>query len=164
MRNSPTTVEWARFRTLTISPSARPPGSMRAMRTTTRSPCMAFCGRFGRNEDVAVHPWNRTFGDQEAVTVAVHVEAADGEFAAAVGDDITAVAQFDEVAAGGQAGQRGFQRDAVFSFAAKLADQLLEVRPGVRQAGDMIEQCPVRHIPILLATPATLIASSIALE
>ena len=34
-------VRIARFNTLTISPSARPSDSMRAMRTSTRSPCMA---------------------------------------------------------------------------------------------------------------------------
>ena len=72
MRNSPTTVGCARFSTLTISPSARPPASMRAMRTITRSPCMAFCGGIGRDEDVAGDACDRAVGNQKAVAVAMH--------------------------------------------------------------------------------------------
>ncbi len=52
---------------------------------------------------------NRTFGDEEPVTIAMQIEAADGKFAAAGGDDVLAALKLDEVAARGQAVQGGFQ-------------------------------------------------------
>ena len=56
------------------------------MRTTTRSPCMALLGGIGRDEDVAGEALDGALGDEEAVAVLVHLQAADGELAAAGGD------------------------------------------------------------------------------
>ena len=113
---------------------------------------MALFGGIGRDEDVAGDPLDRPVGNQKAVAVAVHVEAADGEFAAARGDHIMARAQLQQVAARGQPGQRGFQLLAVGAFRSQFADQLLEVAARVRQARQVVEYGPVRHSSILLAT------------
>ena len=85
MWNSPTTVGCARFSTLTISPSARPSGFDAGDPHHHAVAVHGPLGRVGRDEDVAGNPLDGPFGDQEAVAVAVHVQAADGEFAAARG-------------------------------------------------------------------------------
>ena len=102
-------------------------------------------GGFGGDEDVAGDARNRTFGDQEPVTIAMQIEASDGEFAAAGGDHVLAALQLDQVAARREARQRGFQLVAALAFSAQLAHQLLEVGPRVRQLGDVGYNCRVGH-------------------
>ena len=66
----------ARFRTLTISPSARPPG------LDARNPhhhavaVHSLFGGLGRDEDVALNSFDGPVGNQKAVAVVVHVQAA----------------------------------------------------------------------------------------
>jgi hypothetical protein len=91
-----------------------------------------FAGGFGWKEDVALDAFERLFGDKEAVAIAMHVEAADGEFARACGDHVVSGAQLDEVAAGRETGERGFETFAARAFGAHFADELLEVGAGVR--------------------------------
>ena len=98
---------------------------------------MALLGGVGRDVDVAGDAFDGTVGDQEAVAVAVHVEAADGELAAAGGDGVLAGAQLDEVAARDQARERGFQFLRVVALGAEFADQLFEIGAGVRAAVEM---------------------------
>jgi hypothetical protein len=61
-------------------------------------------------------------------------------------------AQFDQVAAAGQALERGFELLALAAAGAGLLDELFEVGAGVRQLRDVVQQCPIRHDPILLST------------
>ena len=102
-------------------------------------------GGVGRDEDVSGDPRNGAFGDQEAVAIAVEVEASDGEFAAAGGDHELAALELDQVAARGEAGEGGFQLLAALSFGAQFADELLEVGAGMRQLGDMGYNCRIGH-------------------
>ena len=106
----------------------------------------------GRDEDIAGDALDGVIGNQEAVAIAVHVEAADGEFAAAGGDGEVAGAQLDQVAAGGQAGEGGFQFRAIVALGSQLAHELFEIGLGVRQAGDVVEKGGVGHTLILLTT------------
>ena len=110
---------------------------------------MARCGLLGRQEDVAGDALDGPLGDQEAVAVAMHLQAADGKFAAARGDGVVAGAQLDQVAAGDQTGQRGLQVRAAVALGPQFADQLLEISFGVRKTGDVVEQVPVGHSLIL---------------
>ncbi len=106
-------------------------------------------GLFRRKEDIACDPLHRALGDQEAVAIAVHLQASHGEFAAARGDGVVAGAQLDEVAARGEPGQSGFEGRAAIALNAQLADQLLEIGPGVREAGDVVQKGRVVHSLIL---------------
>ena len=108
-----------------------------------------FFSRFRRQEHIALDAFEGTVGNQEAVAVAVHVHAADGEFAAARGGRVVAGAQLDEIAAGGQSGERGFQLGARFTPGAQLPDKLLKVSTGVRRAGNLFEQRGVGHSSIV---------------
>src|SRR5690242_3611914 len=65
--------------------------------------------RIGRNVDIARDAFEQPVGDQKAVAVAMHGEAADGEFAAAARGDEMAAAGFDEIAASHQARQHGLE-------------------------------------------------------
>ncbi len=116
-------------------------------------------GRFGRNENVALYTFQRPLGYQKSVTIAVHIQAAHGEFAAAGGDRILTGAQLQQIAAGDKPHQGGLQFLAFPAFSAQFANQLLEVGPGVRQVTDVVEKNRVGHTPILLATPAKLVTS-----
>src|SRR5580700_4064488 len=91
-----------------------------------------FAGGFRRKEDIALDAFERLFGDQEAIAIAMHVEAADGEFARAGGYDVVSGAELDEVAARGEAGKRGFETFAARALGAHFADELLEVGARVR--------------------------------
>jgi glycine cleavage system aminomethyltransferase T len=66
------------------------------------------------------------------------LQAADGEFAAARGDGEVSVAELDEVAARGEAGEGGFELFASSASGAELADKLLEVGAGMRQLGHVL--------------------------
>jgi hypothetical protein len=112
-------------------------------------------GGFGRDEDIAYDAFDGVSGNEETVAIAVHVEAADGEFAAAGGGSVVAGAKLDQVAAGGETGERGFQLGAVVAFGADFADQLLEVGPGMRQAGDVGEKGRVGHVFIFIQRERT---------
>ena len=138
--NSPTTVGWARLRIRTISPSARPPGSMRVMRARTRSPCMACEAEEGARKMSPCDAFDGAVGDDEAVAVAVHVEAAGGVLAGVGGGDVVAGLELDEVAAGGEAVEDGFQLVAHGAVGAEFADELLEGGAGVRQALDVLDE------------------------
>src|SRR4051812_7629649 len=94
----------------------------------------------------------------------MQTQSSDGEFAAALGEDVLAAAQLDQVAATRQACQRCLQIGASGAFGAEFAHELLEIGPGVREASNVFEQRAIRHILILVATLATLEASDIALE
>ena len=94
-----------------------------------------------------VMPFDGTLGDQEAIAVAVHLQAADGEFAAARGDGVVARTQFDQVAASGQPRQRGFQIVAARALGAELAHKLFEVRPRMRLLRNVSQKRRISHIP-----------------
>jgi len=94
----------------------------------------------------------------------METQASDGEFAASRGEDVLAAAQLDQVASVRKACQRDLQIRAAGALRAELADELLEVGPGMGEVSNVIEQRAVRHIPILLATLGTLETSVIALE
>ena len=79
------------------------------MRTITRSPCMAFAADRGGMKRSPRTPVERMVGDEEAVAVAMHREAAGGEFAAEAGDDVAAAAHLHQLACNGEAGERGFE-------------------------------------------------------
>ena len=98
--------------------------------------------RFGRDENVSRDAFERPLGNQKAVAVAVHVEAPDGEFAAARGDHEMAGAQLDQIAARRQPGQRGFQFQALVAFGAGFPHELLEIGAGMRQAGRYVRAGP----------------------
>ena len=106
-------------------------------------------GGIGGDEDIAGNAFNGAVRDEEAVAVAVHAQPAGRVLAAAPGGDVMAAAQLDDVAARGQARQGGLERSAVPTARAEFADQLFEIRLGVRQAGDVFQQVHVGHIPIL---------------
>ena len=94
----------------------------------------------GRDEDVAAQGLDGVVRNHEAVAVAVHLEAAGGEFAAAAGDHVLAGIELDQIAARGQARQRLFEFGACDETArAELPHQLLVARPRVRQARDVVE-------------------------
>src|SRR2546428_12095420 len=76
----------------------------------------------GRNKDVAGDSFNRPVGDQKAITIAVHLQPADREFAAAGSDRIVARTQLDEVAASRQARQGGLQFGALLAFGPDFTD------------------------------------------
>jgi len=65
-------------------------------------------GGFGRNEDIAGDAVDRPLGDQEAVALAMHVQAADDELAAAGGHLVMFGTKLNQIAPRRQAGQRGF--------------------------------------------------------
>jgi hypothetical protein len=109
-------------------------------------------GGVGRDENVARESLDGTLGNQEAVAIAMHLEAADRELARARGDGVMAGTQFDEVAAGGEPGQRRLELFALAPAGPGLADELFEVGAGMREPRDMVEQRPIRHNPILLST------------
>jgi len=75
-------------------------------------------GRFGRDENVAGDAGDRGVGDEKAVAVAVHIEAADGELAAQRGDGEMAGTKLDELASGGEARQGGLKGGALFALVA----------------------------------------------
>jgi hypothetical protein len=89
----------------------------------------------------------------------VHLQASDGELAALRGDREMAGPHLDQLAAGGQARQRGLQRFPLVAFRAQFAHQLLEIGAGVGEARDMVEQAAVGHTPILRSTPGCVRAS-----
>ena len=111
-----------------------------------------FLGGFGWYEDVTLNAFDGVIGDQKAVAVAMHLETADGEFAATRGDGVVPGAELDQLAARHQAGQGSFELFALFAAGAEFADQLLEVRAGVRESRDVVEQAGVRHTMILRST------------
>ena len=96
-------------------------------------------GGAGGNEDVAAQALTREIGNQEAVAIAVHLEAAGSEFAGLAGGDVLPAAQFDQVAARGEARQRALKFLARRAARPQLANQLLEVRARVGQPGDVLE-------------------------
>lgn len=109
--------------------------------------------RFGWNENVALDAFNGAVGNEEAIAVAMHVEPSGGEFAAAGGNDELSRAQFDELAAFGEAFERGFQVLARGALGACLTHELFEVRAGVGKTRDVVDQRPVGHTTILRSTP-----------
>ena len=71
------------------------------MRTTTRSPFMARSG-FLRDVNVSANAFHRLIGDEESVAITVHVQAADGEFAAFANQDVLVASEFHQFTAKGQ--------------------------------------------------------------
>ena len=104
---------------------------------------------FARDENVSRNAFHGPVGNQESVTVPVHVEPSHREFAAAGGDGVMPGAQLDQVAARGQAGQRRLHLPAFGAFSSQFANQLLEIGAAVRQSRNVPEQVGVRHLPIL---------------
>ena len=90
-----------------------------------------FTDALRRQKHVALNAFERLVGNQEAVAVAMHVEAANGEFARTGGDHVVPAAQFDQFAAVGETRQRSFQTLAAVALCAKFTHQLLEVGAGV---------------------------------
>ena len=148
-RNSPTTVGWRAFQHLddfAIGAAVRFDArdldhDAVAMHGVAR-------GR-GGNEDVALHALNRTIGDEKAVTVAMHVEAADGEIARFRGRYEMAGAQLDQIAAVLQTLQRQFEVGAGRAFRAELPHELLEIGTGMGQPRNVVEDGGVGHSPIV---------------
>ena len=129
MWNSPTTSGLARAQHLDDF-AIRPPVRFDARDPHHHPVAMhGLGGRIRRYEDVAVETLDGVIGNEKAVTFPVHVEAADGEFAAARGDGEVAGAQLDQVAARRQAGQRGFQAGTLAALRTQLANELLESWP-----------------------------------
>ena len=60
----------------------------------------------GGNVDVSLDALDRPLGDQEAVAVAMHVDAADGVFAGARGRHVVAGPGLHQIAARQQSGER----------------------------------------------------------
>src|SRR5260370_26357627 len=60
-------------------------------------------------------------------------------------------ADLDQVAAADQPFERGLDPVALFAFGAELADKLLEGRPCVRQAGDVVEKSGWAHATVMVA-------------
>src|ERR1017187_3326347 len=75
----------------------------------------------------------------------MQIEASYGEFAGAGGDHVLSALQFDQVAAGGEARESGFQFVAAVAFKPQFAHQLLEVGPRVRQLGNVGDNRRVVH-------------------
>src|SRR5947209_5462547 len=105
-----------------------------------------------RDEDVALDGRYGALGDEEAVPVPMQVEPADRKLAAARGDHVLAAAEFDQVAARGQAGEGRVEIVASLAFSSEFANELLEVRPGVGQFGDVVQKGPVCHSSNFIAT------------
>ena len=94
--------------------------------------------------------FDRPVGDQEAVAVAMHAEAADGEFAAARGEHEMAALGLDQVAAGRQPVEQFLEPLAVVAARAEFPHQLLEGSPAVRQLADYLEQSAFGELRLCL--------------
>ena len=98
-----------------------------------------------RDEDVSGDSLDRPFGNDESVTIPVHVQTADGVFPAARRHGKLAGSRLQQVAAGRQTGQRGLQFLAFRALRRQFPDELLEVGARMRQAGDVVEKRAIRH-------------------
>ena len=110
MRNWPTTVGCARLRILTISPSVRPFGPVCVMRAMARSPFIAPARAVAADIEIAGDTGYRVIGNQKSVAVAMNADAPGDEFAAARRGDVMPVGELDQIAAGSQAVEGGFDR------------------------------------------------------
>src|ERR1017187_2275071 len=88
--------------------------------------------------DIAAKSFDGTVGNQEAVAVAMHIQAAHGVLAAEAGGYEMAGAHFHQVASVGQAIERGIYILTRCAARAEFANQLLEGRAGVGELGDML--------------------------
>ncbi len=84
-------------------------------------------------------------GNQETVAVAMHVETADGEFAAKPSGDEMAGPDFDQPAAFDQTIQSGFKLGARCDLRSNFAHQLLERGAGMRKPLDVLQNLRIRH-------------------
>ena len=101
--------------------------------------------------DIAAKSFDGTVGNEEAVPVAMHIQAADGVLAAEAGGYEMAGAHFHQVATLGQAIQRGIHIVARCTARPEFADQLLEGRAGVGELRNVLEDRGIGHLTIIRA-------------
>lgn len=98
-----------------------------------------FFSRFKRDIDVAIDTLDRSVRDEEAVALAMHVEAAGSVFASGLREDIIAVARLDEGGLRGKLSECGFEIFARASTGSQFSNQLFEIGASVRQLRDVRE-------------------------
>jgi len=106
-------------------------------------------GGIARDVDIAAQAFDGPVGDEEAVAIAMHIEAADGVFARGTRGYEMAGANFHQVPTLGQAIEGGIHIVAGCAARAKFADQLFECRAGVGELGDVVQERGVGHLPII---------------
>ncbi len=89
------------------------------------------------NVNVAAEAGDGNVGSDEGETVAMDVEASGGELAAGTRRDIMTGSGFHDLAARGQAIELGFDIGAGCALTRKLAQQLFESGPAVREFADV---------------------------
>src|ERR1035438_1015078 len=94
----------------------------------------------------------------------MHIQPPDGVLPRARRHRKVARTQLQQFAAGNQTVEPGFQFGAAGALRAQLFDQLPESAARVWKAGDVIENRPVRHSPILQATDRRVATSSLQPE
>src|SRR5258708_22886020 len=94
-----------------------------------------------RDVDVAAKTLQRSFRNQKAITVAVHIEPAHGVLPAETRGDEMAGTYLDQFALVRQSVERGFQLLPRSAARCKLAHQLLKRGARMRQPGDVVENC-----------------------
>ena len=85
-------------------------------------------------------------GNEESVTVAVHIEAADRVFAAKASDDEMPRLHLHELTAFGQTVERRLQLRSGRAPRAKLTNKLLERCARMGQARDVLQNGGVGHL------------------
>ena len=85
-------------------------------------------------------------GYEESIAVAMHIEPANGVFAAEAGDDEMPRLYLHELTALSQAVESSVQLLAVGAPGAKLTNELLKRRARMGQAGDVIQNGGVGHL------------------
>ena len=116
------------------------------MRAMARSPFIAPRVAVAPDIEIAGDARDGAIGNQKSVAVSMDAEASGNIFAAAGCGDVMPVGELDQVAAGGEAVEGGFDGCAILAFDAQFLEKMLETRLPVRLLRDMDEQRGIRHI------------------
>ena len=117
--------------------------------------------RIAAQKDVAGHARDRFIGNKKPVAVAMDADSTGGEFAAHRGDEVVAVAKFDEVAAVRQTVEGVFQLLPVVTLHAQFFEEVFQIGASLGLLCNMFEQRWVGHMSIIEAMRPSILTASV---
>ena len=93
-----------------------------------------------RNKQVASHIFRTLIGNDESITIFMHLETAYEELTAKTRDDILSTAKLNELSAFGETVERFLDLPARVPFRAELANEIFEGGSSMRSTTQVTEQ------------------------